>query len=155
MKNGCLSKLTITKSGYRATQYKKFIDSLPGFCTDKNCKHRWYYSYKHQADRSYFLTGISGYNTMVIHLSCQYRTRWSDCRDRRTIGARPTCTEMVEKSFVFYPNLQEQLLSDHNQQSKLKLQEQAKLITNKKSLMTIIFGQCDDPTRTVIALAAF
>ena len=35
---------------------------------------------------------------------------------------------------------------------KLKLQEWSKLIADKKSLMTIIYGQCDDATRTEIAL---
>ena len=35
MKDGPLSKLTITKGGHRATQYKKIIDALPVFCADK------------------------------------------------------------------------------------------------------------------------
>ena len=35
MKDGPLSKLTITKGGQRATQYKKIIDALSVFCADK------------------------------------------------------------------------------------------------------------------------
>ena len=35
MKDGSLSKLTITKAGQRATQFKKIIDALPVFCADK------------------------------------------------------------------------------------------------------------------------
>ena len=35
MKDGLLSKLTITKGGQQATQYKKIIDALPVFCADK------------------------------------------------------------------------------------------------------------------------
>ena len=35
MKDGPLSKLTITKGGQQATQYKKIIDALPVFCADK------------------------------------------------------------------------------------------------------------------------
>ena len=35
MKDGCLSKLTITESGHQATQYKKVIDTLPVFCADR------------------------------------------------------------------------------------------------------------------------
>ena len=35
---------------------------------------------------------------------------------------------------------------------KLKLQEWSKFIADKKFLMTIIYGQCDDATRTEIAL---
>ena len=38
MKDGPLSKLTITKGGRRATQYKKIIDALPVFCADKGYK---------------------------------------------------------------------------------------------------------------------
>ena len=34
----------------------------------------------------------------------------------------------------------------------MKTQEWAKLIADKKSLVTIIFGQCNDATRTEIAL---
>ena len=57
-----------------------------------------------------------------------------------------------EKSHVHNPNLQIQLLLDYNQKSKLKLQEWSKLTADKKSLITIIFGQCNDTTRTEIAL---
>ena len=38
MKDGPLSKLTITKGGQQATQYKKIIDALPIFCADKGYK---------------------------------------------------------------------------------------------------------------------
>ena len=43
---------------------------------------------------------------------------------------------------------------DYNQELKLKLQEWDKLIANKKSLMTSIFEQCNEATRTKIALGA-
>ena len=39
IKDGPLSKLIITKGGQQATQYKKFIDALPVFCTDKGYKY--------------------------------------------------------------------------------------------------------------------
>ena len=38
MEDGPLSKLTITKGGQQATQYKKIIDALPVFCADKGYK---------------------------------------------------------------------------------------------------------------------
>ena len=38
MKDDPLSKLTITKGGQRATQYKKILDALPVFCVDKGYK---------------------------------------------------------------------------------------------------------------------
>ena len=39
MKDGCLSKFTITKSRHQATQYNKMIDALPVFCVDKNYRY--------------------------------------------------------------------------------------------------------------------
>ena len=39
MKDGCISKLTITKTGHQATQYKKIIETLPVLCIDKNFRY--------------------------------------------------------------------------------------------------------------------
>ena len=36
MINGPISKLTITKTGYRTSQFKKISDALPVLCADKN-----------------------------------------------------------------------------------------------------------------------
>ena len=36
MKDGLISKLTITKTGHRPSQFKKISDALPVFCGDKN-----------------------------------------------------------------------------------------------------------------------
>ena len=36
MKDGSICKLTITKTGHRASQFKKIGDALPVFCADKN-----------------------------------------------------------------------------------------------------------------------
>ena len=36
MKDGCISKLTITETGHWVTQYKKIIDNLPVLCANKN-----------------------------------------------------------------------------------------------------------------------
>ena len=41
---------------------------------------------------------------------------------------------------------------EYNLKCKLKLQEWSKLNSDKKSLVTIIYEQCDDPTRTEISL---
>ena len=35
MKDGPISKLTITKTGHRPTQFKKIIDALPVLCANK------------------------------------------------------------------------------------------------------------------------
>ena len=39
MEDDCLSKLLITKSGHRATQYKNILDALSSFYNDKNYKY--------------------------------------------------------------------------------------------------------------------
>ena len=39
MKEGPLSKLTITKGGQRTMQYKKIYDALPVFCADKGFRY--------------------------------------------------------------------------------------------------------------------
>ena len=36
IKDGLISKLIITKTGHRPTQYKKIINTLPILCADKN-----------------------------------------------------------------------------------------------------------------------
>ena len=36
MEDSLISKLLITKTGHRLTQYKKIIDTLPVLCADKN-----------------------------------------------------------------------------------------------------------------------
>ena len=36
MKDGPISKLTITKTGHRSSHYKKISDALPVLCADKN-----------------------------------------------------------------------------------------------------------------------
>ena len=39
MKDGCISKMTITESGHQATQCKKTIDTIPVLCADKNYRY--------------------------------------------------------------------------------------------------------------------
>ena len=36
MKDSPISKLTITETGHRPSQFKKICDALPVFCADKN-----------------------------------------------------------------------------------------------------------------------
>ena len=59
------------------------------------------------------------------------------------------------RSLLFESDLQEKVLSNYVRESKLNLQERDDIITGNKSLMTIIFEQCNDVTRTKISLSAF
>ena len=69
-----------------------------------------------------------------------------------TTGVRPVVPIVVEQTHVFDANLQKQLLFKYKQNSKNKSLEKAKFLVDKKALITIIFGQCDEATKTEIAL---
>ena len=59
---------------------------------------------------------------------------------------------MVEQTIVTNVILQKQLLLEYERNSKNKFQEYSKFLVDKKSLITILFGQCDKATQTEIAL---
>ena len=65
---------------------------------------------------------------------------------------RPVTYETAEQTIVMDANLQKQLLSEYKRNSKNKSQEYSKFLADKKSLITILFGQCDEATQTEIAL---
>ena len=69
-----------------------------------------------------------------------------------TDGSRTPIKQMVEKIHVFNATIQKKLLAEYEQKSKVKSQQQSKLISDQKSLITILFGQCDDATRTKVTL---
>ena len=48
--------------------------------------------------------------------------------------------------------IRDRLLSDYKRNSKLKSQEYSKFLQDKKSLITILYGQCDETTQIEIAL---
>ena len=68
------------------------------------------------------------------------------------IGECPVRYRMMEQRHVFDANLQKELLLEYKQDSKNKSQEYAKFLANKKALITILFGQCYEATKTEIAL---
>ena len=58
----------------------------------------------------------------------------------------------MEKIIITNANLQKQLLLEYKRNSKNKSQEYSKFLGDKKSLITILFGQCDEATETEITL---
>ena len=66
----------------------------------------------------------------------------------------PIDTEMIESLPIFNPNLQEQSQLNYNQESKMKIQKWNRLIADKKSAMIIILNQCNENTKTEIALSS-
>ena len=70
------------------------------------------------------------------------------------VGLHPTHFEMMERTHFFDANIQKELPSEYKQDSKNKSQEYAKFLADKKALTTIIYKQCDEATKTEIALRA-
>ena len=152
MKDGPLSKLTITKGGQRGTQYKKIIDTLPVFCANKG----------HKFIEDIIRTGTEQLRASFLP-TYPVAGRWSNTYHVEVVtvdstaqpganGCRPEVVRLQEKTHIFDPNLQKQLLSEHDIQCKLKLSEWSKVLADKRSLMAIIYGQCDNAIRTKRAL---
>ena len=140
MKDGPFSKLTITKGGQQATQYKKILDALPVFFANKGYK---------------FIDDIVQTNIKQVRPAFMpaypLASQWSNTYhvqvetvdplaipDPTTLLRAPIVT-MQKRTNVFNPHLQKQLLSEQDMKCKLKLQEWFKLIADKKSLMNIIY----------------
>ena len=65
---------------------------------------------------------------------------------------RPVTYRVLEQTIVIDANLQKELLSEYKRNSKNKSQEYNKFLADKKTLITILYGQCDEATQTKIAL---
>ena len=154
MKDGPLSKLTITDGGQRATQYKKILDTLPVFCADKGYK---YIDDIIRTDTEKTISDFTPTYPLASQWSSTYHVEVNTVDPNgqlNTNGTRVIIKALQKRTNIHNPNLQKQLLSEHDMKSKLELQEWYKLTTDKKALMTIIYGQCDDATRTEISIGA-
>ena len=67
-------------------------------------------------------------------------------------GLCPVRYQMMVHMHITDTNLQKELLSEYKRNSKNKSQEYAKFLADKKSLITILFGQYDEATQTKISL---
>ena len=155
MKDGLISKLTITRTGHWSTQYKKIADTLPVLCADK----------KYRGIDDVLCNEIKLVEA-AFTLIYSDTNQWSNTYnvDIRTInptaailaddGSSLQTITLEQQTNIFNANLQKQLLSEFDQKSKIKSQEFSKFVADKKALMTIIFGQYDKATKTKIALGA-
>ena len=153
-KDNPISKLIITETGHRPTQYKKVIDTLTVLCVDKN----------YQGFDDFIWNGI---HLVEAYFTLPYPDTdlWSTTHhvEIRTVnpanfaavdGSRPSTIAMAQKSHFFDANLQKELLSEFEQNSKTKSQEFSKFVADKTALITIKFGQCDEEKKKEIALRA-
>ena len=154
MKDSPISELTITETGHRPSQFKKLWDALPVFCADKN------YGGLDEVLRT-------GHDQVKGNFMPSYPSAalWSHTHQIKiatvadgaalVVGSateRGATYKLVDKTIVTNANLQKQLLSGYERNSKLKSQEYSKFLQDKKSLITILYGQCDKATQTEISL---
>ena len=141
MKDSPISKLTITKTGHRPSQFKKICDILPVFCADKN----------YRGLNEVLRTGCDKVKDDFMP-AYPNATQWSNTHHVEiqtvdptanidaTTGLRPPITTVLQKTHVFDANLQKRLLLQYKRNSKIKYEEYAKFLADKKALITIIFG---------------
>ena len=106
IKDGTISKLTITKIGHRPSQFKKISDALPLLCAEKNF-------------RGLDEVLQTGHDLVKTNFMLPYpnSTQWStthhvqvsivnptDQVDKVT-GEHPVCYQMMEQTHVFDANL--------------------------------------------------
>ena len=141
MKDGPISKLLITKTGHRPTQYKKILDTLPVLCADKNFRGLdeviWTNTDLVETD---FMPAYPDSDLWSITHDVQVSTVNATVVADPTTAVRPEIFVMMKKTHVFDANLQKELLSEYERKSKDKSHEYAKFLADKKALITIIYG---------------
>ena len=142
MKDGLISKLIITKTRHRRTQYKKIIDTLPVLCADKNYQGIddviWTGTNLVETDFMPFYSDADQWS-VTYHVKIEI-VNPNDQPDPNT-SLRPRTVTMARQTHIFNTNLQKELLSEFEQDSKIKYQKCSKFLANKKALITIAFGQ--------------
>ena len=88
---------------------------------------------------------------MVKYLRCKSYNRHQNCS---TISQWLMCAHYLvgTANTLFNANLQNQLLSKLDQKAKTKPQNFSKFVADKKALITIMFGQWNEATKTDISL---
>ena len=113
MKDGPISKLTITETGHRPSQFKKISDALPVFCADK----------KYRGLNEVLCTGRDLVETDFMP-AYPDANRWSTTHhvqittvnpdiEAQPDGSRPLHYRMLEQTIVTDTNLQKELLSEY------------------------------------------
>ena len=156
MKDGLFCKWVITKTGHRPTKYKEIVDTLPILCADKNLF--WgidevILTGHVLVERDFMPTYL---NTTRRLNTCHVEIQTVNPRvaaDANT-GLCPPIVTLLQQTHIFDANLQKDLLSEYKRSSKIKSEEYAKFLADKKALITIISGQCDEATKTKITLRA-
>ena len=116
MKDGPISKLTITETGHRPSQIKKICDALPLFCTDKNyCGFDEVLRTGRDKVEDDFMPAYPDANRWSTTHHVQIATVNPDITEgvNAVTNERPVTYKTVEQTIVTDTNLQKQLLSEY------------------------------------------
>ena len=91
---------------------------------------------------------------MVKRPSCEIEAVNPSVAADTNTGLRRRTITLLQQIHVFDTNLKKDLLSEYKRNSKNKSQQYTKFLVNKKALITIIFGQCDEAMKTKIVFGA-
>ena len=124
MKDGYISKLTITKNRYWAIQFKKIIDTLSILCADKKCRYiddiicMW--NNLQEATFSPLYPDLARWpNTYSVETKTINPVVAPDANN----GGRHVIISLVQKTHVSHTDFYKQLLLNYEQKSKTKAQE--------------------------------
>ena len=144
IKDGPISKLTITETGHRPSQFKKIRDTLPVFCFDKNYRGLdEVLCTRCDKVKDDFMSAYPDATRWSTTHHVQIASVNLEAKRDPVTHERPVTYQVT---IVIEANLQKQLLSEYERNSKNKSQEYNKFLADKKSLITILFGQCDEAT---------
>ena len=138
MKDDPISKLTITETGYKLSQFKKLWDALPVFCADKNYLglNEVLCTWRDKVEDD-FMPAYPNANLWSITHQIQVATVAEGAArivDSLT-GERVTTYKLVDQTVITNASLQKQLLSEYERNSKNKSQEYSKFFQDKKFCM--------------------
>ena len=154
MKDGPISKLTITKTGHRPSQFKKISDALRVLCADKNLQGLdEVLCNRFDRVKTDFMPDYLDANRWSTTHHLQISTVNSEANAAPN-GSRPVLFQTMGQTHVTDANLQKELLSEYKRNSQNKTQEYTKFLADKKSLIMMLFGQCDEANQTEIAFGA-
>ena len=135
MKDGPISKLTITKTGHRPSQFKKICNALPVFCADKNYGGLdEVFRTGRDKVKNDFMPAYSDANqwSTTYHIQVATVNPTGTTGINATTRERPVTYEMVEQTIGTNINLQKQLLLEYKHNSKNKSQEYSKFLEDKR-----------------------
>ena len=106
MKDGPISKLTITKTGHRPSQFKKISDALPVLCADKNYQGLdEVLCIGHDPVKTDFMPDYPDANLWSTTHHVQVSIVDPDNDPDDVTGERPVCYQMIEQTQVTEANL--------------------------------------------------